>query len=168
MRIPSYFFLLLAGTIASCNGAGDDRDLCQRTFEPYMDLISDQARNVHNDGYVDAMQHYSRGDYAAAMEGLKAYLQIKDATRSAWLYLACCQIALGQPLDAEYSIDRLETSNEKGFLDQCEWYTAVCHVCSNQPERALSDARAIAEKPQHTYSEQAKDLVKTLEKQLAK
>lgn len=133
-----------------------------------MDLISSQVRNVHNTGYVDAMEHYSKGDYAVAMEGLKAYLEIKDATRSAWLYLACCQIALGQPLDAEYSIDRLETSNEKGFLDQCEWYTAVCHVCSNQPERALSDARAIADKPQHTYSDQAEELIEALEKQLAK
>jgi len=147
---------------ASCEPAPKGT-LCERTFEPYMDLVSDQVRTIHNDGYVDAMKLYKAGDHAGAEKGLLVYLDRKDAAKGAWLYLACSQLAIGKPFEAERAIDRLEGSNEKGFADQCEWYTVVCWLCSDQSPRALKGAKAIVAKGRHTYAKQAERLVKALE-----
>ena len=142
--------LLVVTALCACRGEenkgnnGSGADLCLRTFEPYQDLISGRVRNEENARYVDAMVHYSAKEYAAAAEGLTRYLERKGAAKSAYLYLACCDLALGKPYDAELHIDQLEMSNVHDFKDQCEWYTVLCWLCSQQDERALDGAESIA------------------------
>lgn len=168
--VGSKYSILLAiwfALLSSCNSEPKGGTLCDRTFQPYMDFVSGQARTNRNGEYVDAMGLYSAGEYAQAVDGLKRYLAHRDAAKGAWLYLACSQLAIGRPFDAELSLDRLENSNEKGFTDQCEWYTVLCWLCSDQRARALSGARAIAAKQQHTYKAQAEQLVEELSKEPA-
>lgn len=164
MRSRSFGALLLCA-LCACTARTTGGTLCERTFVPYMDLISGQLRTGHNSAYLDAMAQYSAGDFPGAAEGLKLYLERRDAAKGAWLYLACSQLAIGKPYDAELSIDHLEASNERGFDDQCEWYTVVCWLCSDQVARALSGAQAILAKPRHTYTAQARKLVDALGKE---
>lgn len=136
--------------------------MCERSFEPYEDLISGQSRTSANAEYVDAMALYSKKEFAAAIEGLEGYLQRRGAAKSAHLYLACCYLAAGKPYDAELQIDMLENSNITDFRDQCEWYTVLCWLCSDQLDRARDGANAIANGGRHTYTVQAKELAAVL------
>lgn len=148
--------------LGACSPPSEKVSLCDRTFLPYVDLISGQARTKENATYLDAMDAYGKGDYGTAAALLNTYLADRTAARSAYMYLACSYIALGKPYDAELQLDHLENSNLKDFKDQCEWYTVVCWVCSDQLPRALSGARAIADAKQHTYSFEARELVANL------
>ena len=148
--------------LQTCSPPSEKRSLCERTFLPYVDLISGQARTPDNAVYLDAMDAYGKGDYGTAAALLNTYLSNRTAARSAYLYLACSYIALGKPYDAELQIDHLENSNLKDFKDQCEWYTVVCWVCSDQLPRAMNGARTIAEAKHHTYSAEARELVASL------
>ena len=160
--------LLITLLVLACNSAEKNGTLCERSFEPYADLITGQLRTAKNAAYLDAMASYTAKDYAGAAEGLKRYLAQRGAAKSAHLYLANCYIAMGKPYDAELEIDHLEISNMHDYKDQCEWYTVLCWLCSGQQERALMGARAIATAPRHTYTVEAKELEEALNEAVAK
>lgn len=151
--------LIVPFLIVSCTAPVDRDSLCTEHFRPYPDMITGQARNARNSAFLDAMSRYEAGDFASAEALLQAYLdERRDAPKSAFLYLACCHLATGEPYEAELALDRLENSTERGFSDQCEWYTVLCWLCSGQYERALSGARTIAAEARHTYKKQAERL----------
>lgn len=154
--------LIALSSFTACGPVNSETDACHRHFKPYQDLISGQARNPKNGPYLDAMVHYSAGDYAAAASGLETYLQQRGAARSANIYLACCYLALDRPYDAELRIDMLENSHERNFADQCAWYTVLCWLCSGQVERARTGAQSIAQAPRHAYKAEAARLLDDL------
>lgn len=154
--------LLALSSFTACGPGNSKTNACQRHFKPYQDLISGQARNPRNGPYLDAMAHYSAGDFASAATGLETYLQQRSAARSANIYLACSYLALGRPYDAELRIDMLENSHEQNFADQCAWYTVLCWLCSGQVERARTGAQSIAQAPRHTYKADAARLLNEL------
>ncbi len=149
--------------LSACGSEHAGGDLCTRTFQPYPDLVSDRMRSTANGSFLDAMSLYVKQDYAGAATGLEKYLHDREADKSARLYLACCYLATQKPFDAELQLDKLEQSNEKeSFRDQCEWYTVVCWLCSDQKDRALEGAQAIASASRHTYKQEATALAKAL------
>lgn len=149
-------------SFTACAPRTGDANMCQRHFAPYQDLISGQARNAKNGAYLDAMAHYSAGEFTEAATGLESYLEQRGAARSANIYLACSYLALGRPFDAELRIDMLENSHERNFADQCAWYTVLCWLCSDQIERARTGAQSIAQAPRHTYKAEAMRLLDDL------
>lgn len=163
--IPQRALLFVSALIVAMSACTDNRQggsLCERTFIPYVDLISGQLRTPENATYLDGMVAYNKGDHGTAAALLSTYLNDKTAAKSARIYLACSYLALGKPYDAELQIDHLENAGVNDFRDQCEWYTVVCWVCSDQLPRALVGARNIAEAKQHTYKVEARELVASL------
>ena len=142
-----------------------DAPPCERFFEPYPDLNTGRQRTEKNAGLVDAMAHYTGHDYAAAVEGLKTFIdQHPQEAADAYLYLANCFLALGRPYDAELQLDHLEQWPLRTYQDETDWYNALCLVCSGQHERALEVARAIAASPRHAYKQKAQELVSALDR----
>lgn len=156
------FASVLILTVSGCTNNRQVGSLCERTFIPYADLISGQQRTPENAAYLDGMAAYSKGDHGTAAALLNSYLNDKTAAKSAYIYLACSYLALGKPYDAELQIDHLENAGVNDFRDQCEWYTVVCWVCSDQLSRALVGAQNIADAKQHTYKVEAHELVASL------
>lgn len=153
--------LLLALWWTACTAPKGD--LCAESFAPYQDLVSGRTRTAANAAYVDAMALYEQGDHDGAIAGLRSYLGTPGADERAYLYLAVSQLAVGQPYEAELSIDQLENSHVPGYKDPCEWYTVLCWLCSNQLDRAAAGAQRIAQGP-HTYRREAQQLVERLER----
>jgi hypothetical protein len=150
--------------LIACSGPSvKEGDACDRYVVPYPDLIGQQERTSLNGVYLDAMADYAAADYAAARDGLINYLSGKGADKSAYMYLACCYLELGEPYEAELQLDHLERSSTLQFDDQVEWYTVLCWLCSDQRPRALEGALAIASKKAHSYRAEALRLVEELQ-----
>lgn len=155
------FFVVIPWLIA-CNSGSDASSLCKETFEPYLDLTIGQERNERHGLFLDAMEHYRAGDHARAADSLEVYLERRDARVAARLYLACSYLALQRPFDAELQLDKLEQSTTREFKDQCDWYTVVCWLCSDQLSRALQGAQRIEASGRHTYRREASKLIQAL------
>lgn len=158
----SHFVFLLV-VVSACGEKGPSGTLCERTFQPYSDLTAGRARTKANANYLEAMALYAQRDYAGAKDGLKTFLAEQRDDQSAYVYLACCHLALGEPYAAELQLDHLQRSNTLQFDDQIDWYTVVCWVCSDQLERARTGAEHIAISKAHTYSKDAATLLKGLD-----
>lgn len=142
-------------------GKNDDT-LCKRYFVPYPDLVGVRQHTLQNAPFLDAMAFYGRGEYAAAAEGLKAYVDKNEKDVTARMYLASALLGAGEPSKAEMHLDFLERSPNIGFKDQVEWYNALCWLCSGQYTRCLQQCMWIAQRPAHTYKQQAQELVDML------
>lgn len=160
MRTPT-IVATLALLLATACGTSPEA-ACEIYFTPYTDLVSQRVRTIHNDAFVDGMQFYARQDYAGAIPLLEEFAGRSNTDKSVHLYLACCYLATGRPYDAELQIDLLERGNLTQFLDEADWYTVLCWLCSGQMERARDGARRIAEGGKHTYKPQAAALLKAL------
>ncbi|MCB0765344.1 MAG: hypothetical protein R2815_01850 [Flavobacteriales bacterium] len=160
MRNPFFLSLLLLLGSAGCTGPSPG-DLCSVTFKPYPDLTPDRIPTARNQAYVAGMKAYDRGDHAEAIAHFNDYARLGEYDKGVHLYLACSHLALNEPYDAELQLDHLERSNLRQFADQAEWYTVVCWVCSGQLDRARAGAERIAAQ-RHTYTQEAKDLLKAL------
>lgn len=135
---------------------------CEAYFKPYPDLVSQRMRTMHNDAFVDGMRLYAQQDYAGAIPLLEEFAGRSNTDKSVHLYLACCYLATERPYDAELQIDHLERGNLRQFVDEADWYTVLCWLCSGQEERARDGARRIAESGKHTYKADAAKLLKAL------
>ncbi len=142
-------------------GKNDDT-LCKRYYVPYPDLVGQRQRTAQNAAFLDAMAFYDRGEYAAAAQGLKTYVDKNEKDVTARMYLASALLGAGEPSKAEMHLDFLERSPNIGFKDQVEWYNALCWLCSGQYTRCLQQCMWITQRPAHTYKQQAQELVDML------
>jgi predicted Zn-dependent protease len=163
MKIWYGGFLVVAALVLGGCGGAQDKDACTKFFTPYPDLFANTERTVKNADLLDAMAKYRAGDYAGAEELLKAYVKRPASKDIALIYLASSQLAQGRPYDAELQLDHLEASKLKDMSDQTEWYTLLCWVCSEQHDRAVTEARRISEAGRHSYQREAQELLKMLE-----
>ncbi len=159
MMFRSTAAVWLAPLVLACGGG----DLCERTFEPYPDLVSGRVISNSNRTYLHAMELYNDAEYSQAADSLKAYLRMPGYIKTAHLYLSMCHLALGEPYEAELQLDHLRKSNLFNYRDQWEWYTVVCWTCSGQLDRALEGASKIATGRKHTYTAEAARLVKDIQ-----
>lgn len=156
-------FIALVPALLGCGGPQAEITLCQQTFAPYPDLITGRARTSANGLYLDAMAHYATGNYAEAREGLQTFLNSQIEDRTAYIYLACSYLAMGEPYEAELQLDHLKRNSTLQYNDQISWYRVVCWVCSDQLDRAREGAQRIASSKAHTYANEAAALLKALE-----
>jgi len=59
--------------------------------------------------------------------------------------------------------DHLDNIIPNGFIDQSQWYTALCLLWSGQNDRCRADLEKIVEKKQHAYLEKAGELLEAMD-----
>ena len=135
---------------------------CDAFFEPYPDMISERPRTPENASLLDAMAAYSDHEFATAADLLAKELKAAQNMEQIRMYLASCYLATGRPFDAELQLDFVENARQNNYAEAAEWYTVLCWLCSDQRDRALDGAHAIANKERHSYKHEAAELAKAL------
>jgi predicted Zn-dependent protease len=161
MRRPVHAFIALA-LLVQCRTTTEPRSACVRFFEPYPDLVGGRMRTAQNGTMIDAMEYYRAGRFAEATRLLRQQVEADPEEYILRLYLANSLLATGEPFAAELQLDLLENLAHNDLSDQCEWYTTLCWLCSQQEQRAVEGARAIAAKQAHSYKVEATALLKEL------
>ncbi|MEO8069080.1 MAG: hypothetical protein ABI599_15390 [Flavobacteriales bacterium] len=156
MRSALICFLLL---LVACGRSGS---LCDRHFRPYADIVSGRMRTPGNTALLDGMAAYNDGAFPKAIPQLTTYIKANNEDQQARLYLVNSLIGAGKPFDAELQLDFMEQGEGRTFKDQIAWYRTICLLCSDQRDRALRSARAIASSQEHTYRSEAQHLVEDL------
>jgi predicted Zn-dependent protease len=162
MLLRSIPLLAVLLSLHACSGPSGDP--CTTFFSPYPDHYAGVERTRNNARFLDAMAPYQAQDYPAAAASLADYVRVTGANPMARLYLASSLLAIGKPFEAEMHLDVFERSRLREARDEAEWYTLLCWVCSDQYDRALPEARRIADMKLHSYARQAEALAKALDR----
>lgn len=157
VRSSLVFFPLL---LIAC---GQPDSLCERYFHPYADLVSSRMHTPENGALLDGMAAYNDGVYDEAIQHLTTFLKANNEDQQARLYLVNSLIGAGRPFDAELQLDFMEQGESHAFTDQIAWYRTICLLCTDQRDRALRAARAIASSQEHAYRGEAERLVADLD-----
>ncbi|MBK8338732.1 MAG: hypothetical protein IPK99_01355 [Flavobacteriales bacterium] len=159
--MPKIWISIVVPVLMGCGG-NSTSGRCDAFFVPYPDLISDRPRTPENASLIDAMAAYSDNEFAKAAELLNKELNSAQNVEQIRMYLASCYLGSGRPFDAELQLDFIENADRQNYAEAAEWYTVLCWLCSDQVDRALEGAVAIAGKERHTYKQQAAELAKPL------
>lgn len=159
-----YIIPVLAILTTACQAPQDSRALFDQYFEPYKDLIGGQRTNQRNQDLVDGMKLYRAGEYAEALVKLGAYSDRERDIAAPYLYMGICYMALGESYKAELQFDHLDNIQPNGFIDQSEWYTALCLLYSDQVDRCRADLQRIVAHEKHAYHKEANDLLADLDR----
>ena len=147
------FFLFL---VSGCGAV--DTTLCKQFYKPYPDYVGQRQRTRQNAQLIDAMTLYNQGDLSGASVELRKVIDKEPQNYAARMYLVSALLGSGEPYKAEMHLDFLERQGGAGFMDQVDWYNAVCWLCSGQYERAMHQAMKIDQARAHTYKAEAHEL----------
>ena len=158
--------LLIIPIIALLSACGkqDSRALYSDFYEPYMDLIGTQERTDQNAELVDAMVHYNAGEYAEALALLQIYTKKYRNLASSYMYMGICHMEMGESYKAELQFDLLDNIVPNGFLDQSEWYSALCLLYSEQLPRCREAMALISKQKKHAYKHRAAELLRAMDR----
>jgi len=146
---------------AAC-GTKDDSSLFDQYFEPYQDLISGQEVNELNKDLVGGMRSYSAKDYGNAIKQLSTFSEKYPDLASPYLYMGISQLAQGNSFKAELQFDHIDNIVPNNFIDQSQWYSALCLLQSGQIDRCKEDLNTIISKSSHAYHSEAEALFSEL------
>ena len=161
MRPVNLFVLIVI--LASCKGPVSREDLFNSYFEPYLDLVSGQQVNERNVTLLDGMKAYSIGEYEEAIRNLNQFSSKEPDIAAPYMYMGVSYLALNKPFEAELMFDHLDNLQPNNFIDQSQWYTALCLLRSDQIDRCKEHLNTISTRPKHTYKQQAKELLADLD-----
>lgn len=150
-------WLILLFLVSGCGTV--DTTLCKQFYKPYPDFVGQRQRTRQNAPFIDAMALYNQGDLARASVELRKVIDQEPQNYAARMYLVSALLGTGEPYKAEMHLDFLERQGGAGFMDQVDWYNALCWLCSGQYERAMRQAMKIDQARSHTYKAEAHELV---------
>ena len=156
-------FLSFSLVVLAACGSKDPASLCEKFYKPYPDMVTDRARTPDNGAFLDAMALYNEGDYAGAIPGLERAIGRDPGNSAIRMYLVSANLGAGDAYKAEMHIDFLENQADRSYMDQADWFNALCWLCEGDTARADKQAHYILARP-HTYKKQAQELIDALKK----
>jgi TolA-binding protein len=91
-----------------------------------------------------AMEHYVRGDYAAAATGLRAALKEDPASTEARFYLGVSDLLAGRTEEAIRELGRVAGGDDAGFADAARYYLAKAHLARRDVAAARRELQRVA------------------------
>lgn len=153
---------VLAGIFLIACGTSNDPSLFDKYFEPYQDLVSGQQANEVNKALLEGMRAYSTKEYSEAIQQLSTYSKKYPDLASPYLYMGISEMAQGNSFKAELLFDHLDNIVPNNFIDQSQWYSALCLLQSGQIDRCKEDLNVIIAKGSHAYHSKAAALLSDL------
>jgi len=139
------------------------KELFNTFFEPYIDLVSGQDPNQRIQPFLDGMSLYNAGEFEKAISAIEVYSTANPDMAAPYFYMGICYMAIGKSAKGELMFDHLDNIEPNNFIDQSEWYTALCLLWSGQKDRCRVDLEKILSQNTHAYHGKATELLEAMD-----
>ena len=92
--------------------------------------------------FSEAMQHYSKHDYAGAIPGLRAAVKASPRTARFNFYLGACYLLSNQADSAIASFRKVVSLNDPAFSEMAHFYLAKAYLRNHDVSNAEKELRA--------------------------
>jgi tetratricopeptide (TPR) repeat protein len=137
--------LVLIGTIYyMTSGPANHDKLFEKNFSPYNYSVASRAGDIKTDmTFKTAAELYTSGSYADAATALNEYLSHNPGKFEAVFMLGNSEMKNN---NFENAISHFRSICENGdnlFIDNSQWYLALCYVKTGRDEKAIEQLEAI-------------------------
>jgi len=133
-------------------------------FQSYDGIGNKRGPSENGNRIIElGIQKYNKGDYASALELFEACLSDESRTETILLYAGSSALMTGDPDKALRYFANWDESSP--VYDQVEWYTAGCYMKKGDIDKTKAIIKKISEDTEHTYYNEAKGLLKKIEKE---
>jgi tetratricopeptide (TPR) repeat protein len=105
---------------------------------PYAGVVLRGVEDPSQRRFREAMQHYARGDYRAAIPGLLAAVEASPGTPRFRFYLGACYLLTHQTDRAIETLQKAATRDDPAYTEASHFYLAKARLAN----RDVSDAEA--------------------------
>jgi tetratricopeptide (TPR) repeat protein len=95
---------------------------------PYAAVVLRGAEDETHETFREAMEYYSKGDYASAIPGLRAATKASPQTASFDFYLGACYLLTGQTDSAIESFRKTVSLGNPTYSEQAHFYLAKAYL----------------------------------------
>jgi TolA-binding protein len=155
--------LILAGSIYMINNSNlTNEEIVNRFYKPYEEvsnLRSQQA--VINSDYSRALDYYNIHDYRNAAFYFSKVLSSDVKFIESTMYYGVSSYEEKNYSEAELSFKKVIDNDENLYLEDAQWYLALCYLQTNENARALSQLNLIR-KSESIYRKDAGRMLRKL------
>jgi len=113
------------------------QELAQVQPPPYVPTTLRGAEDEAQQRFREAMRHYLKGDYGAAIPGLRRAFELNPKTPEIRFFLGACHLLTGQTDAAIFHLRATVTLGDSPYLEEAHFYLAKAYI----RKRILSAAR---------------------------
>jgi len=111
--------------------------LFNRYYEKYeVSSLVRSGNSDPNDIFSQAMSMYNKKEYINAVILFEKVLAIDSLNMTANMSLGISKIETSNPDDAKRPFERIIDHNDNLYVEQAEWYLALCYLVTNNTTRA--------------------------------
>ena len=143
-------------------GPGNTDKIYEASFVAYEYSGIPRANIQNNDiSFKSALDFYSNGSYSDAAVALKEYLNRNPGKTEAMFILGVSEMENNNFLNAISLFRDLCNNKDNLFLDNSQWYLALCYVKTGDDTRAIEELQAIVNSG-NIYKSKARKVIRKL------
>jgi TolA-binding protein len=108
---------------------------------PYSGLVLRGAQDDAHETFHQAMQFYTKGDYAHAIPGVRAAAKASPQTASFSFYLSACYLLVGQTDHAVVSFRKTVSLGDPAYSESAHFYLAKAYLRKKDVASAKDELR---------------------------
>jgi hypothetical protein len=155
--------LLLAGSVYLINNSNmTNEEIVNRFYKPYEGVSSFRSQqSVTNSDYSRALDYYNIHDYRKAALYFSKVLSSDAKFIESIMYYGISNYEDKNYPEAELSFKKVVNNDENLFLEDAQWYLALCYLQTNETSLAVSQLNYIR-KSESIYRKDAGKMLRKL------
>lgn len=140
----------------------DSADLFQRYYEAPVLSITVRSDATMDKLFHDAVIHFNNGQFADALTLFEKVVALDRSNMKAHLATGISQIEVNQTREAEKSFETVINHKDNLYIDEAEWFLALCYLKTNDLDNARVHFDQVAMNDRSNKQEEAQRIVKKL------
>lgn len=155
-------FLMIASYFIFNGNSLSDDEIFNRYYKSYeITTASRSAEGITNSDYIMAMEYYNVHDYRnAALYFNKVLINDPKYIESTMLKGVSNFEGKNYP-EAQISFSEVIEDNNNLFIEDARWYLALCHIKTNDMDKAVNQLKLIG-KSESIYSRDARKILRRI------
>lgn len=140
-------------------GGMSNREIYEMYFKPYKVTMNVRStRSTIQEDIRNALVLYEKGNYAEALPVFKKVINGNPSNHAVNLYAGISYMEIQQFTQATNAFERIIEHKNNLFVEQAEWYAALCYLVSDQPGKAKKQFTRIVSREGY-YTDPAKEIL---------
>jgi TolA-binding protein len=137
-------------------------EIMSRYYKTYEPVTTQRSVTVNiSSDFEQALEFYQTHDFANAAKYFSKVISEKPKDMYSMLLYGISNFEERKFPEAESSFGRVISNNNNLYIDQAEWYLALCYINTNEKDRALGLLEKIREE-NGIYKNEAREIIKKL------